>query len=134
MKKPNEIKIYPLIVILGIAIILFVIKTPIFKATPPIAESRRGSTIQLDSKALEEALKDTCDLKLSKNKLSCCPELMTSIMQGVDSHDLEKVTDKSITFKGKEYIEVPAAVITNMVDLGLINKSNKEQCDGNTRH
>lgn len=131
MKKLSEIKVYPLLAILGLAVVLFVIRLPMFKTTPKAPHMRGGSMVQLNVDAFKEALvDDSCEF--SKNKLTCSPVIMRSILQGVDSVDLEAITENSITFKkaqSKGFVEIPASVLTNMIDVNLFKKPNKEQCD-----
>lgn len=131
MKKLHEIKIYPLIVIIGVAALLFALRLSIFQDTPPAKHDQYGNCVELNREAFGKALKDTCNLKMSKNKLKCNPELIQRILIDVDSSALASISDNSITFENeKEYIKVPAAVIANMVDLNLFKKPTKEECDG----
>lgn len=123
---------YPLLVILCVAAILFAIRwvqLPKPDASPTPTE-QSPNVVQIDSELFGEALCESCSM--SGNKLTCSPETIKVILAGVETSSLESVSDNSITFnKGekKGFIEVPAAVIANMADNELF-KPEKEQQDG----
>lgn len=123
----KKITFYPLIVMVGLFAILIIIRWPVFKPTQPDRQEKYGNCVQLNYKVFEEAIKDTCDLRLSKDKLKCSPDLLQKILVDVDSLTFEKVSESSLTFKReRDYIEVPAAMLANMVDLNLFRKTITE--------
>ena len=126
--KKNEFRIkdlYPLLVILVLAGFLFAIQKCSKKSDTDEPVGHITSMVQLDGDKFEEALSDSC--KFSSGELTCSPALLRRILQNVDSTALKKITDRSVTFrKEKEFIEVPAAMVSNMIDLGLLETSSNE--------
>ena len=114
-------KIYPIIAIAALAAFLVSVKMCTNKNVPSEETGRRTSVIQIDSESLAESLCDSC--RLSGSKLTCSPTLMEKIMQNVDPAALRDVSEQSVTFnKSKGYLEVPATIIANMIDLELLSQ------------
>lgn len=125
-------KIYPIFIILGVAVALMVYKMHTLKKGAPEKKERSVSVVQIESRHFEESLCDSCDM--SGNKLTCSPALIRQIIANVDSTAFKNVTDRTIIFKknpsDKDYIEVPAAVIANMKDLNLFITQTEEHRNG----
>ena len=127
---PSFKNFYHIIVIILMAVALVAIRMITFKSTPPPQKERNLSVVPFDSKQLKEALCDSC--KLSGSKLTCSPDLIRKIVTGVDSLAMNtiSVSQESITFNKRDgYIEVPATIVVNMIDLGVLNNTKKEQCN-----
>lgn len=126
-------KIYPVFVILGLAVVLMAYKMHTLKKAVPEEKDRSFSVVQIDSRHFEESLCDSCKMS-SGNQLTCTPALISQIIANVDPAAFKDITDKSITFKknssDNDYIEVPAAVIANMKDLNLFVTQTEEHRNG----
>ena len=122
-------KIYHILVIIGLAAALVAIRVLTTEKGPSGQKESSDNLIQIASTAFEGALCDSCEW--SGSKLSCSPTLLSRIMQNVDTTDLKSISDHSITFnKEKGYVEVPAVLMANMIDLNLftrpLEQPNKE--------
>lgn len=121
-------KIYPWIAMPVLAVILFIAKIPDFKKTASAItiQERSESVVLLNIEAFEKAFVEDDSFELSGSKFICSPALLEKILQNVDSTALKDVSNKSVTFYKKDgYIEVPANMMTNMIDQGLFKKSDK---------
>lgn len=122
-------KIYHILVIIGLAAALVAIRMLTTEEGPSSKKESSDNLIQIDDKALKDALCDSC--KWSDNKLTCSPALLSKIMQNVDTTELKSISNKSITFKKENgTVEVPAILMANMIDLNLftqpLEQSKKE--------
>ena len=128
MKMKETMKrIYPLLVILIVAVCFVFIRRPLFKTTTPAPIEQSENLVPLNYKFFEEALCDSCEL--SHNKLTCSPNIIKKICSGVKAASLDSVSNNFIIFhKGEtnDCIYVPAAVIANMSDMGLFQTSKKQ--------
>ena len=131
-------KIYPIFIILGVAVVLTTYKMRTLKKAVPEKKERSESVVQIDSRRFEESLCDSCAMS-SGNKLTCSPVLVRQIIADVDPTAFMNVTENVITFKknpsdkdysDKDYIEVPATVIANMKDLNLFITQTEEHRNG----
>ena len=111
-------KIYHILVIIGLAVALVAIKMLTAEDSPSGKTESSDNLIQIASTAFEGTLSDSCEW--SGSKLTCSPELLSKIMLNVDTTALKSVSDRSVTFKKeKGYVEVPAILMANMIDLNL---------------
>jgi len=111
-------KIYHILVIIGLAVALVAIKMLTTEKSHTGNKESSDNLIQIASTAFEGTLCDSCEW--SGSKLTCSPELLGKIMQNVDTAALNSVSDRSVTFKKeKGYVEVPAILMANMIDLNL---------------
>lgn len=114
-------KIYHIIVIICVAAALVAIKMLTYKSTPPAKMESSTNIMLIDGKLMEKALCDSC--RLSGDKLTCSPALLNRIIQNVDQTTLRDVTKKAVVFnKNNGYLEVPAPLMTNLIDLNLFTQ------------
>lgn len=119
MKKIS--KTYHIIVIISLAIILVSIKLLSYKSTPPSRIESNTNVILIDGKQLQDALCDIC--KLSGNKLTCSADILNKIIQNVDTSTIKEISNDFVVFnKNKGYLEIPATLMANMIDLKLFIK------------
>lgn len=117
-------KTYHIIVIICVAAALVAIKMLTYKSTPPAKMESSTNIILVDGRQVENALCESC--KLSGNKLTSGPEIINEIMKDVDPAALKDITNKSIVFYKKDgYLEIPATLIANMIELKLFAKPNE---------
>lgn len=91
---------------------------------PNIAYKPQTSMVEIDGDQLKLALSDSCSLKGAT--LKCNPQIMEQLLKGIDSSTVKNINKNSVTFtKNGAYINIPASIIANMIDLHLIN--NKTQ-------
>lgn len=114
-------KTYHIIVIICVAAALVAIKMLTYKSTPPAKMENSTNIMLIDGKLMEKALCDSC--RLSGDKLTCSPALLNRIIQNVDQTTLRDVTKKTVVFnKNDGYLEVPAPLMTNLIDLNLFTQ------------
>lgn len=114
-------KIYHILVIVGLAAVLVAIRMLTTEEGSSSKKESSDNLIQIDGKALKGALCDSC--KWSDNKLTCSPALLSKIMQNVDTMALKSISDHSVIFqKENGYVEVPAILMANMIDLNLFTQ------------
>lgn len=114
-------KIYHILIIIALAVVLIAIKMLTAEDGPSSKKESSDNLIQINDKALDGALCDSC--KWSGSKLTCSPALLSKIMQNVDTADLRNVSDHSITFNKEDgCIEMPAILMANMIDLNLFTQ------------
>ena len=89
-------RIYPIVVILLVAVAMFFIRRSYFQTKSSNTEVSNSNMVLLNCNLLEEALTDSC--KMSGNTLECSPGLIKKIVAGVDSTILEDISSQSITF------------------------------------
>ena len=120
--------IYHILVIVGLAAVLVAIRMLTTEEGSSSKKESSDNLIQITGKAFGEALCDSC--KWSGNKLTCSPALLSKIMQNVDTTALKGISEHSVTFKKEnDYVEVPAILIANMIDLNLFSQPIEKRGD-----
>lgn len=113
--------IFPALLIGG----YFWITHPKTEEKPNIAYKPQTSMVEVDGNQLRLALSDSCSLKGAT--LKCSPKIMKQLLKGVDSTAVKKINNNSITFtKNGSYINIPASIIANMIDLHLIYNDTQQ--------
>ena len=92
---------------------------------PEVAQKPITSMVEVDYKELKDHLSDSCSLRGAT--LKCNEQTMAQLLQGIDSSVVKDINNNSVTFvKNGAYINIPASVMANMIDLQLIKNDNKQ--------
>ena len=92
---------------------------------PEVAQKPVTSMVEVDYNMLKDHLSDSCSLRGAT--LKCSEQTMAQLLRGIDSSSVKDIDNNSVTFvKNGAYINIPAGVMANMIDLQLIKNDNEQ--------
>ncbi len=116
---------WDILICAAILIIAFWITQQRPEEKPEVAQKPATSMVEVNYKVLKDHLSDSCSLHTAT--LKCSEQTMAQLLRGIDSSSVKDINNNSVTFiKNGAYINIPASVMANMIDLQLIKNDNEQ--------